>query len=862
MASYSATTINKHSTLQWRQSLAEGRAQIKQQYQQTRSAATQLSEHCQLVDNTLIAVWQEIKMPDTLTLAAVGGYGRKQLFPFSDIDLLVLLDGPADGETQSKLEQLIGLLWDIGLEVGHSVRTVDECIEEIQKDVTVQTNLLEARFLTGDNNLFKQFVSASKKILNPQDFFNAKSLEQQQRLLRFKDSAYNLEPNLKESPGGLRDLQVILWIANAANLGTSWKDLAKRNLITEEEASNIEADETFLHDLRISLHYLANRREDRLLFDFQDALAKDLGLQNIPERRASEQLMQSYYRNAKLIQLLNLILLQNIRAHLFASGDNTPTAINEDFSIANELLQINSDDLFKNKPDVILQSFYMMQQYPELKGMSATTLRALWRAAKLIDDKFRNNPHNHNLFMQILKQPRGVIHELRRMNQLGILGSYLPVFGNIVGQMQHDLFHVYTVDEHILMVVRNLRRFVYPEFAHEFPLCSRLMNDFKNQEILLIAGLFHDIAKGRGGDHSTLGTTDALEFCKQHNVSTDDSELIGWLVQNHLLMSATAQKQDLSDPEVINQFASKIKNERYLAALYILTVADIRGTSPKVWNAWKAKLLEDLFWATQRVLSGTANTLDISLKQGQEEALRLLNLYALPEEGYQAFWSKLDSVYFLSHSPQEIAWHTRQIYYRVDSEEPIVKARLSPSGEGVQVMVYIKDQPNLFARICSFFARINYNILEAKIHTTKHGYAIDSFMVLDPSNKDAFYRDLLNFIEYELTDRLKQMTPLDPPARGRLSRHLKHFPLTPEVNIQPDDRGQYHVMSIIAGDRPGLLAAIAGTLAQHQISVHHAKINTLGERAEDTFLISGDKLNESKALIKLETDLLQQLQTT
>jgi [protein-PII] uridylyltransferase len=806
-------------------------------------------------------LWRNLKIPKTVTLVAVGGYGRQQLFPYSDIDLLFLLDPSADEAAQKKLEQLISVFWDIGLEVGHSVRTVEECIEEIKKDVTVQTNLLEARFLSGSKTLYKKFISATLKLLNPQDFFNAKSLEQQQRLMRFKDTAYNLEPNLKESPGGLRDLQFILWVAQAAKLGTSWQDLAKRKLITTQEAKDIKSDETFLNNLRIHLHYLADRKEERLLFDFQHALAQQFGLRDKPERRASEQLMQAYYQNAKKIRLFNLILSQNIHAKLFPAKNTNPILINEDFQIVNELLEMRKENLFRRRPRAILDAFLIMQQHHELKGMAAATLRALWRANKLINDKFRNDRVNRARFMEILRQPRGVIHELRRMNQLGVLGSYMPAFGRIVGQMQHDLFHVYTVDEHILMVVRNLRRFVYPEFAHEFPLCSRLINDFERQEILMIAGLFHDIAKGRGGDHSTLGTVDAREFCEHHGISEEDTELICWLVQNHLVMSSTAQKQDLTDLDVIKQFAARVKNERYLTALYILTVADVRGTSPKVWNAWKGKLLEDLFWATKRVLSGAAHTVDSSLRQGQEEALQLINLHALPEKSHEAFWSQLDSVYFLSHSPQEVAWHTRQVYNRVNSDTPIVRARLSPDGEGLQVMVYIQDQEALFARICNFFSRINYNILEAKIHTTKHGYALDSFVVMDPTNKGAYYRDLLNFIEFELVDRLKQQTPLDPVAPGRLSRHLKHFPLTPQVNIQPDDKGQYHVMEILAGDRPGLLAGIARILAEHKISVHHAKINTLGERAEDTFLISGDRLNESKALIKLETDLLQQLQT-
>ena len=429
--------------------------------------------------------------------------------------------------------------------------------------------------------------------------------------------------------------------------------------------------------------------------------------------------MQRYYRAAKAVSQLNTILLQNLTALIAPQQDREFHPINERFGMRGELLEARTEDLFERHPAALLETFVLLQQHHELKGISAATLRALWRGRRLIDTAFRNDPAHRELFMSILRSPSRVDRELRRMNQYGVLGRYLPAFGRIVGQMQHDLYHVYTVDEHILKVVRNLRRFAVPELAHEFPLCSRLMSDFARPEVLYLAGLFHDIAKGRGGDHSELGAVDALRFARAHGLAPEDAELVSWLVANHLVMSSTAQKQDISDPDVVRAFAERVNDERRLAALYLLTVADIRGTSPKVWNAWKAKLLEDLFHLTRRLLAGHGASLDSSVQARQEEAQAKLRLYAVPEHAHEKLWGQLDTAYFLRHDPQEIAWHTRLLYYRADTRTPVVKARLSPAGEGLQVMVYVPDQKELFARICSFFESISYDIHEAKVYTTR-----------------------------------------------------------------------------------------------------------------------------------------------
>ncbi|WP_292933754.1 [protein-PII] uridylyltransferase [Noviherbaspirillum sp.] len=811
----------------------------------------------QNVDVALTQAWEAFGMPPSAALVAVGGYGRGELFPHSDVDVLILLDSPADADLQGTLEELVQLFWDIGLEMGHSIRTVDECLTESAADITVQTSLLEGRFITGNRKLFQFLRDRHTAAINPQAFFQAKTLEMRQRHAKYEDTPYSLEPNCKESPGGLRDLQVIIWVAKAAGLGDSWRKLAERGLITPTEARQLTQKERAFKDIRIRLHIHAHRREDRLVFDVQTPIAESFGFKTTETRRASEYLMQHYYWAAKAVTQLNTILLQNIEAQLFPQpGSLQP--INERFNEINGLVDIAQDNTFEATPSAMLEVFLLIAQHSELKGMTARTLRALWHARFKIDGKFRRDPVNRALFLQILQAPQGITHALRGMNQTSILGRYLPNFRRIIGQMQHDLFHVYTVDQHILMVVRNVRRFTMTEHAHEYPFCSQLMANFAQPWLLYIAALFHDIAKGRMGDHSTLGMADARQFCKDHGLSKEDTALVVFLVQHHLSMSQVAQKQDLSDPDVIRHFANLVKDERHLTALYLLTVADIRGTSPKVWNAWKGKLLEDLYRMTLRVLGGEDPSTDHELKNRQDAALKTLRLYGLPESAHERLWRQLDVAYFLRHDASDIAWQTRSLYNKTDSERAVVKSRLAPIGEGVQVAVYVKDQPDLFARICSYFDRKNFSILDAKIHTTKNGYALDTFLVTEPAFANN-YRDIINLIEHELTELLESREPLPPPTRGRLSRLSRTFPITPTVDLRPDERGQYYLLSVSANDRNGLLYSIANVLAKYKINLHTAKIMTLGERVEDVFLVDGPVLSNARSQIQLETDLLEAL---
>ncbi len=810
------------------------------------------------VDRALREAARDAALDRSVALVAVGGYGRGQLFPHSDVDVLLIPAGELSATGRAAIEKLIGLLWDMGLHLGHSVRTVAQCRAEAGTDQTVLTALLESRLIAGPRRLFDELSRAIIAVLDRQAFFQAKRLEQQQRHTKYQEAPYALEPNCKEGPGGLRDVQVLLWTARAAGLGIRWSELKARGLLMAEEAAILRRNEQVLKNIRAHLHIVAGRREDRLVFDVQSAVAAAMGFAATGTRRASELLMQRYYWAAKAVTQLNTIVLQNLEARLFPAVDTPALAIDATFVARNEWLDIEHDDAFRREPSAILRAFLLLAQHPELKGMSARLLRAIWHARGLIDRNFRRQPVNRATFLKLLQQPVGVTHELRRMNQWSVLGHYLPVFRRIVGQMQHDLFHVYTVDQHILIVVRNLRRFASAKFAHEYPLCSQLIADFDRPWLLQIAALYHDIAKGRGGDHSLLGARDARRFCRDHALDDEDTALVVFLVEQHLTMSQVAQKQDIADPAVIERFAKLVANRRRLVALYLLTVADIRGTSPKVWNAWKGKLLEDLYGATARLLGGEVVSPNAELENRKQEARRIMRLYALSEHAHEPLWAQLDVVYFLRHSAKDIAWHTRALLAHIDTGRPIVRARLSQEGAGGEVLIYVRDEKDLFARICGYFDQRNLSILDAKIHTTRQGYALDTFLVAD-NGRTPHPRELLSLIEADLPLWITAAGPLAAPAKARLSRQSRHFPVSPSVHLQPDERGRQYLLSIVATDRIGLLYAITRVLAKNGISVYTAKVNTLGERAEDVFLIEGSMLDTPRGQLQLESELLAAL---
>lgn len=851
-----------------RQLFREGKASLIQAFREARptvgAASRLLKGLARHVDGTLQRLWEAAYLPKGAALIAVGGYGRGELFPYSDVDVLVLLPDDrsmqhdANAALKSGIEGFITACWDIGLEIGSSVRTIGECLEEAERDVTVQTALLESRFLCGAKPVFAQFRRVFAQRLDPKAFLRAKTLEMRQRHQKYEDTPYSLEPNCKESPGGLRDLQVVLWVARAAGLGKTWSELAAKGLVTPFEARQLQRNEGTLKLIRARLHMVAGRREDRLVFDLQTAVAESFGYQPTRVRRASEALMHRYYWAAKAVSQLNQILMLNIEEVINGTQDLPMRPIDDQFLDRAGMLEVASDDLYERDRHAILRTFLVYQQTPGVKGLSARTLRALYNARELMDSEFRRDPVNRRTFLEILRQPLGQTHAFRLMNQTSVLGRYLWVFRRIVGRMQHDLFHVYTVDQHILMVLRNVRRFFIPEHAHEYPFCSQLAAQFESPYVLYIAALFHDVAKGRGGDHSELGAMEARRFCRVHGVPREDARLVEFLVQHHLTMSRIAQKEDLSDPQVIENFVRIVGSARYLTALYLLTVADIRGTSPKVWNAWKGKLLEDLYRITLRALGGARPNLDTEIEARKQEALQDLALHSQLPGTQDPLWKTLEVSYFARHEAGDIAWHARSLWRHVNTDRPVVKARPSPVGEGLQVLVYSPDRPDLFARICGYFDSAGFSILDAKIHTTRAGYALDTFQVVSPY-AEHHHRDLVALVEAQLVRALEDTGPLPEPSRGRLSRRVKSFPVQPRVTLRPDERAQRWLLSVSASDRTGLLYSIARVLAKYHINLQLAKVTTLGERVEDTFLIDGPALQQSKTQLELESDLLDAL---
>ena len=858
------------SVAELRSRFRQGKAELLQHFGESRPSAPAASRLLKAlarhVDATLLALWERADMPAGAALLAVGGYGRGELFPHSDVDVLVLLP-PASvrqpageaGHTQAAIEGFITACWDVGLEIGSSVRTVDECIAEAERDVTVQTALLESRYLCGSRRVFTTFRHANTRAMDAKAFLRAKTLEMRQRHQKYEDTPYALEPNCKESPGGLRDLQVVIWVARAAGLGKNWNELAAKGLITPFEVKQLQRNEGLLKLIRARLHMIAGRREDRLVFDLQTAVAESFGYQSTPGQRASEVLMRRYYWAAKAVAQLNQILMLNVEEHVEGSQHAPMRPISEDFLDRAGVLEVASDDLYQRKPHAILETFLTHQRAAGINGLSARTLRALYNSRDEMGAAFRSDPVNRATFMQILQEPEGQTHAFRLMNQTSVLGRYLWVFRRIVGQMQHDLFHVYTVDQHILMVLRNVRRFFIPEHAHEYPFCTQLALTWDKPWVLYVAALFHDVAKGRGGDHSELGATEVRRFCRDHGIGKEDAALIEFLVREHLRMSRIAQKEDLSDPDVIEDFARRVGTPRYLTGLYLLTVADIRGTSPKVWNAWKGKLLEDLYRQTLRALGGAKPNLDAEIEARKEEARHLLNLHSMLPDTEGPLWKTLEVSYFARHDAGDIAWHARSLFRHVQSPEPIVKARPSSLGEGLQVLVYSPDRPDLFARICGYFDGAGFNILDAKVHTTRAGYALDTFQVTSPqldAQDSAHYRDLISLVETQLAHALAATGPLPEPGRGRLSRRVKSFPITPRITLRPDERAQRWLLGVSTSDRSGLLYAIARVLARHHVNLQLAKITTLGERVEDTFLIDGSALQQNRKQIEIESELL------
>ena len=798
------------------------------------------------VDSILGLAWRRFGLDDRdarRALVAVGGYGRGELHPGSDIDLLILTRRTMRGGESERIKGFLAFLWDIGLAVGNSVRTLRECVNEARRDVTVATNLMEGRLVCGSADLFARMRERTGpgRIWSSRRFFEAKMAEQRERHRKFDDTGHNLEPNVKEGPGGLRDIQTIGWVARRHFGAETLAELVEHGILTTEELGALDAGRRFLWRVRFGLHILTGRAENRLLFDHQRQLAQMLGFEDDGEGLGVERLMKRYYREVTELSRLNEMLLghfEEVILHIRRRERVKP--LNRRFQAVNGYLEVTRKDVFRRYPFALLEVFLLLQQHPDIEGVRASTIRLIRANRYRIDDRFRADIRARSLFLEILRQPRGINHELRRMHRYGILGAYLPVFDRVAGQMQYDLFHVYTVDEHSLFVVRNLRMFADPARYHEFPHCADMFARLPKPELLYIAGLFHDIAKGRRGDHSELGSGLVREFCTRHGFGEYDTGLVAWLVRHHLLMSMTAQRRDISDPAVVSEFARTVGDHVHLDYLFLLTIADIRGTNPGLWNDWKDALLNDLYRSTVRALiRGLENPIERAdlARETREEAGRLMAGAVTDAEAAETLWDNFGDDYFLRHTADEIHWHTSNILRAGAADIPLVLVR--DGRGGIEIFVYAPDREFLFAASASILGRLGLTVLDSRIITGNNGMTLDSYVVEDiaaSSGGDSLHEE----IRTALGSGLRNPAGVPRRVRRLAKRQLKHFAIPVEVNFTRDASEQHTVMEVIAADRPGLLARIGWALADARVRIRHAKIATFGERAEDVFYVTDE----------------------
>lgn len=827
--------------------IADGHKYLEKAFKQNCPPRELVSKQCWLADQVVTLLWQQYINTDNLSLVAVGGYGRGDLCPCSDIDLMILYKRTLSKQTQSEVETFLTSLWDVGMEVGHSVRTINDCVQQAKDDITVATNLIESRCLTGDIKLYESMRKATgpKKIWPTRKFFKGKLEEQEKRHKRFNDIENSLEPNVKEGPGGLRDIQMIGWVAKRHFGAARLRELISHGFLTEEEYQLLEKGRSFLWKVRTALHHLTGRREDRLLFEHQRPLADMFGYTG-ELNEPVEKFMMAYYRTVIDISRLNEVLLQHFKeAIIYYRWMEKIQPLNQRFQIRNHFIEAKNKNVFKKYPFALLEIFLLIQQTPKVQGVRASTIRLIREHLYLIDDKFRDDLRNKSLFMEIIRQPRWVGHQLRRMHRYGVLGAYLPVFAKIEGQMQFDLFHVYTVDEHTLFVVQYMRYFGLHDYKEEFALCHRLVNTIPKREILYIAGLFHDIAKGRGGDHSELGAIDAYEFCQNHAMSEYDSKLVAWLVKHHLLMSITAQQKDIDDVQIINDFAEIVGSTTRLEYLYLLTVADMNGTNPKLWNSWKDALLQSLYDKTLRALRRGLET----PLNNQERVLDIksTSMWTLEDGGMSPdkiseVWQHLNDAFFLRHSADEICWYTKKISQHKDPDTPLILLREKTQRGGSEVFIYMKNRDDIIATTTRVLSKQRINILDARIITSANDFTLDSYIVLEKDGKHISGTERKNQILRALNMALNNIDQYDRTRTNTQLGKIRHFRVETRVTFSENQEQNRTIMEVRCMDQPGVLSIIAEALRDCNVRIHGAKVATFGERVDDLFFIT-DKEN-------------------
>ena len=824
-----------------------------------------LEERSDFIDHLLTDCWNDIlgDHASDLALVATGGYGRAELHPFSDIDLLIIFDQSKLDASKSALESFSTFLWDIGLKPGLSVRIIADCVEQSKLDITVITNLMESRLITGSVDLFNDMQDqiTADKIWSAVDFFHEKVAEQHKRHLKFGNTAYNLEPDIKEGPGGLRDIQTIQWITQRYFGSSSLGELFNHAFLTKSEYRVLVKGQRFLSKVRFELHLLANRPENRLLFDYQKSLALAFGFEDGDNNLAVEGFMQLYYRTVMDLERINELILQIFNEALENKVmDVTP--INEYFRVINGYIEVTHPDTFKTHPTALLDIFLQLQKNNEIKGVRSATIRIIRESLHLIDDDFRANPTAQHLFLDIIRQPLGITHQLRRMNRYGVLGAYIPAFNDIIGRMQYDLFHAYTVDQHTLYIVRNLRRFALEKHKDDLPHCYEVFQNLPKPELLYLAGLFHDIAKGRGGNHAELGMHDAIEFCQLHGYNTYDSQLVGWLVQHHLIMSMTAQRKDINDPVIVRKFASKIGSLEYLDYLYLLTIADIRATNPTLWNEWKGSLLKELYNNTQKLLrrglqTATHDESD-DIKDMQYQARQGLNSRGLSDTKIDYVWQNISKNYFSRFSVEDSIWHTLAISSCDEKDMPLVLLRPQTHRGGAEIFIYVHDRAGMFAVCTATLDQLGLNILDARIITTHENLALISFHVLEdngsPIQDLSREQSIVNILRANLLNLDKAVLSVD----RHKTRQSKYFNIETTITFKDDHKKRYTILEIHTHDQPGVLSTIGQCFSDCNINVRNAKIATLGTTAEDIFYItdSDNNMIEDKTLLKTLEQLL------
>ncbi|MEX2468743.1 MAG: [protein-PII] uridylyltransferase [Pseudohongiellaceae bacterium] len=803
-----------------------------------------------VVDEVLRLAWQLQDWPDRkdIALVAVGGYGRGELLPHSDIDLLLLTRRDRNQKYKDSIGSFLTLCWDIGLEIGQSVRSIKQCRQEAAKDLTVVTALMESRTLTGPEQLRDEMLVAisNKRVWPTKKFVRAKLEEQAARHRKYHDVDHALEPNVKTSPGGLRDIQTIAWVAKRHFGASSFKDLVELGFLKPAEEAMINKGQQFLWKLRYGLHYLEGRCEDRLLFDKQRELARLFGYEDDDKSLGVEKLMQQYYRAVANLRELNDVLLQHFDEAILRAGEReTIKPLNNRFQMHNDYIEVKYPEVFQRFPFALLEIFVLMAQNPDILGIRASTIRLIRDNRRLIDDDFRTDIRNVSLFMELLRSPHQMTLHLRRMARYGLLGRYLPEFGQITGQMQHDLFHIYTVDAHTLQVVENMRRFLLPEAEERYPIAAQLARNLPKIELLYIAGLYHDIAKGRGGDHSELGRVDAENFCRRHHLSNWDMKLVSWLVDKHLLMSMTAQRKDISDPDVVREFAELVGDKLHLDYLYSMTVADICATNPELWNSWRAALMHQLYYNTRRALrQGLDNTVDREerIADRKESARGRLHGVGLSDSQIDAVWANADDEYFVRESADNIAWHTEAIATH-DSAEPLISFREMAQGQvnaGItQVFIYTRNADFLFANSTAAFEQLHLNIHGARIFTSTNDYCMDTYAVLENDGQPVGDKpQRLEQIREVLRRNLAAGHRPMAPSRVRRTRKERYFAKPIEVSLSNPANKAFSALEVNCPDQPGILASVGKVLAERDINLKDARITTLGERVEDLFFIT------------------------